>query len=621
MANDSVLSYIPEELPECATAQAHFRTTMPIHHQRHLKVICIGAGASGLLMAYKMQRNFENYELMCYEKNDDISGTWYENRYPGCACDIAAHIYTWSFEPNPSWSSVYAGSEEIHNYFCRFSKKYNLSKFYKLRHLVTSCIWDDTRGGWDVEVTNLNDGSKFTDQCDILINGAGVLNTWKWPEIQGLHNFKGNLMHTANWDKSADLKGKNVGLIGNGSSAIQVLPNILPDAKRVTTFFRGPTWVSPVKNVVMDQHFYTDEERHLWEGDAQEHLKYRKKLENSLNKVFPMFLLKSERQQDLRVGMTEIMKGIIKNEELEKKLIPSWAVGCRRMTPGVGYLEALVSDKVDISYGTVQQVTEGGVIGGDGKEYPLDVLICATGFDTSYLPRFSVIGANGVSMREAWAKEPRSYMGVGTNGFPNYMMITGPNSPIGNGAVLVGMEAQADYICKMMDRWQTESIHSFSPKAEAVDEFLAHKDAFMKGTVWQQECRSWYKSNSITGKVTALWPGSSLHYLEAMKEPRYEDWDIKYSGNRFSFLGNGYSQTEVDPTADRGWYLRNEDDGEYLSRGKRRKVFSKAGTWTLDGPVEPKNSQQMSEAVAIKVRPSRHSFEAVNTLYELLRFF
>lgn len=138
----------------------------------------------------------------------------------------------------------------------------------------------------------------------------------------------------------------------------------------------------------------------------------------------------------------------------------------------------------------------------------------------------------------------------------------------------------------MMDRWQTENIHSFSPKAEAVDEFLSYKDAFMKDTVWQQECRSWYKSNSITGKVTALWPGSSLHYLEAMMEPRYEDWDIKYSGNRFSFLGNGFSQTEVDPTADRGYYLRNEDDGQYLSRGKRRKVFSKAGTWTLDGPVE-----------------------------------
>lgn len=189
----------------------------------------------------------------------------------------------------------------------------------------------------------------------------------------------------------------------------------------------------------MDQYFYTDEERHLWERDADAHLRYRKKLENSLNKVFPMFLLKSERQQDLRAGMTEIMKSIIKDEELEKKLIPSWAVGCRRMTPGVGYLEALVSDKVDISYGTIQQVTEGGCIGGDGKEYPLDVLICATGFDTSYLPRFTVIGADGVSLREAWAKEPRSYMGVGTNGFPNYMMITGPNSPIGNGAVLVGM--------------------------------------------------------------------------------------------------------------------------------------------------------------------------------------
>lgn len=159
----------------------------------------------------------------------------------------------------------------------------------------------------------------------------------------------------------------------------------------------------------------------------------------------------------------------------------------------------------------------------------------------------------------------------------------------------------------MMDRWQTENIHSFSPKAEAVDEFLAYKDAFMKGTVWQQDCRSWYKSNSITGKVTALWPGSSLHYLEAMREPRYEDWDIKYSGNRFSFLGNGFSQTEVDSTADRGYYLRNEDDGEYLSRGKRRKVFSKAGTWSLDGPVEPEVTKKTIEITTAKVGATRYS--------------
>ena len=139
-------------------------------------------------------------------------------------------------------------------------------------------------------------------------------------------------------------------------------------------------------------------------------------------------------------------------------------------------------------------------------------------------------------------------------------------------------EAQADYMLNMMDRWQTENIHSFSPKQEAVQDFIEHKDAFMQNTVWEHECRSWYKSNSISGKVTALWPGSTLHYLEMIAEPRYEDWSFKYSGNRFAYLGNGYSQTETDSTADWSYYIRNEDDSPYLSRGKQRKIVSKSGT-------------------------------------------
>ncbi|KAF8902331.1 hypothetical protein CPB84DRAFT_1775851 [Gymnopilus junonius] len=169
---------------------------------------------------------------------------------------------------------------------------------------------------------------------------------------------------------------------------------------------------------------------------------------------------------------------------------------------------------------------------------------------------------------------------MAAHGFPNYFMFIGPNSPIGNGPVLISIEAQADYILKMMDRWQTENIHSFSPKKEAVEDFIEWKDKFMKGTVWQEECRSWYKRNSVSGKITALWPGSTMHYLEAIAEPRYNDWDIKYDGNRFAFLGNGYSRTEKDLTADWAYYIRNEDDGPYLSRGKRTKVLSKSGTVT-----------------------------------------
>lgn len=263
--------------------------------------------------------------------------------------------------------------------------------------------------------------------------------------------------------------------------------------------------------------------------------------------------------------------------ELAEKLIPAWAVGCRRLTPGVGYLESLSEDNVHVVYGEIESVTENGCICDDGREYAVDILICATGFDTSFKPRFPLINPAGKNLQDEWSKEAKGYLGIAAPEFPNYLVFLGPNCPIGNGPLLSAMEQQADYMLKMIDRWQTENWQTFSPKMEAVDDFIAHKDQFMKGTVWEESCRSWYKNNSASGKVSALWPGSTLHYMEAMKDVRFEDWNIKYEGNRFAWLGNGYSQCELDTHADTGFYIRNEDDGPYLSRAKARKVLTKHG--------------------------------------------
>ncbi|KAF5316160.1 hypothetical protein D9619_006293 [Psilocybe cf. subviscida] len=552
------------------------RSQNPIHHARHLKVICIGAGASGLLLAYKLQRSFENFELVIYERNEAVSGTWYENKYPGCACDIPAHVYTWTFEPNPDWSSVYAGSDEIFQYFERFADKYNLRKYVKLQHLVSKAVWNAKAGNWDVEVIDTKDGTIINDTCDILVNGTGVLNAWKWPDIPGLDKFKGKLLHTARWDRSIDLDGKHVGMIGNGSSAIQVLPAIYDKVSKITSFIRSPTWVTPIQGVTARK--YTNEERQRFATDPETLQQHRKELESGLSSLFALFTSGSPTQQAVKAEFTALMKGRLQNERLEKLVVPKWDVGCRRLTPGVGYLEALRAEKTEVVYGPIEAITETGVKVKDHGEQAVDVLICATGFDTSYKPRFPIIGSSGESLSDAWAQECRSYFGFAAPGFPNYFMFIGPNSPIGNGPVLVGVEAQADYILKMMNRWQTENIKSFTPKDAAVDEFIEFKDKFMEPTVWNDNCRSWYKNNSVTGKVTALWPGSTLHYLEALAEPRYEDWDFTYTGNRFAYLGNGFSQAESDRTADWAYYIRNEDDGQYLSRSKLIKILSKSGT-------------------------------------------
>ncbi|KAF2748331.1 FAD/NAD(P)-binding domain-containing protein [Sporormia fimetaria CBS 119925] len=559
-----------------AAVDAEARLKAPIHAQRHVRILCVGAGASGLLMAYKLQRHFSNYSFQIYEKNQEVSGTWFENRYPGCACDVPAHTYTWSFEPKKDWSAVYAGSKEIYTYFNDFATKYGLRKFVKTRHEVAGAYWNHEKGGYDVHVKDLQSGQTITDHCAILINASGILNNWAWPAIPGLDKYKGTLLHTANWDDNVDLSGRHVGLIGNGSSGIQVLPQIQPITKKVTTFIREPTWVSPVQG--LEQHVYSQEEHRDFETKPDVLTEYRKGIERGMNSQFGIFLKGSNINSETEAHFRQQMREKLQNPYLEERLIPDWHVGCRRLTPGIGYLESLGKPNVEVVYGEINEITERGCLCDNGKEYPVDVLICATGFNTSFKPRFPVVGPSGKNLQDVWANVAESYMGLAAADFPNYLIFLGPNCPIGNGPVLCAIECQADYMCKVIDRFQTHNIAQFAPKAEAISDFIAFKDRFMQNTVWQDPCRSWYKGAGPDGPVTALWPGSTLHYMEAMMELRLEDWDIKYAGNRFAWLGNGYSQTELDETADWAFYIREQDDDEPIARARRLRVLNKSGT-------------------------------------------
>lgn len=213
-----------------------------------------------------------------------------------------------------------------------------------------------------------------------------------------------------------------------------MLPAILPEVSKITTFIREPTWVSPVQG--LEQHIFSAEEKQAFERDSETLTEYRRGIERGMNGQFAIFLRGTQGQRETREYMTQQMKEKLHNVDLEKVLIPEWSVGCRRITPGVGYLESLGDDKVNVVYGNIDQVTEQGCVCDDGKEYAVDVLICATGFDTSFRPRFPVIGPNGNNLQDQWKDEPHSYFGIAAAGIPNYLTFLGPNSPIGNGPVL-----------------------------------------------------------------------------------------------------------------------------------------------------------------------------------------
>ncbi|KAI1291545.1 hypothetical protein F5Y03DRAFT_376488 [Xylaria venustula] len=547
----------------------------PIHAERHIRIIVIGAGASGLLVAYKLQKDFKNIDLVIYEKNPAVAGTWYENRYPGCACDVPAHNYTWSFEPKVDWSSVYPPAKEVYDYFNGFAQKYHLHQYVRLQHQVISASWNNSSDGYDITVKNTANQQVVSDHCDILINAGGILNHWRWPNITGLDNYKGILLHTANWDDTVDLEGKNVGLIGNGSSGIQVLPAIREKCNKVTTFIRNPSWVSPASG--LEQRLFSEEEKSTFKDQPGALLEYRRSIENGLNGLFGIFMKNHKLQEETRAYIQGQMVEKLGDADLVSKLIPSFSLGCRRLTPGVNYLESLTQPNVEVVCGNIDSLTELGCVCDDGKEYPVDVLICATGFDTNFRPRFPIVSHTGENLQDKWEKDPQSYLGVAAAGFPNYLTILGPNGPIGNGPVLYGVETQVDWICRLIDQYQTTNIKMFVPKEEAVRDFIEYKDYFMKRTVWTDPCQSWYK-NRGDGRVTALWPGSTLHYVECMKKIRLDDFEVTYAGNRFAWLGNGYSQTELDETADWAYYIREKDDSSPLSTAGQRKLLTKSGT-------------------------------------------
>ncbi|KAL4861469.1 hypothetical protein BDV12DRAFT_191055 [Aspergillus spectabilis] len=540
-----------------ATARPKCRPA-PIHANRKLRVLVIGAGASGIYMAYRLKHYFTDVVLDVYEKNPDLGGTWFENRYPGCACDVPAHNYTYSFEPKPDWTANYASSREIFTYFKDFVDKYGLREYISLEHEVIGARWEEETGEWVVQVRKARNKSIFEQRCDFVINAAGILNAWRWPPIPGIESFEGPLLHSAAWVDSVELAGKHVGLIGNGSSGIQILPQIQKIAKHVTTFIREPTWVSPTQG--MELREYTEEVKRTFRDQPGVLLGLRKAAERAMCSVFPLLIQGSQTQIQTTAYMKEQMLQKINNDELASKLIPDFALGCRRLTPGINYLESLSLPNVTPIYGEITQITPTSCVTDNGVETELDVLICATGFDTTFKPRFPVIGRDGKNLQAEWKDEPRSYLGLAASGFPNYFMFLGPNCPIGNGPIIFSIELQGSYIAEFLNRWQKEDIKAFDPKLDAVNDFMEQKDLFMETTVWNTHCQSWYK-NPQTGKITALWPGSTLHYMETLANPRYEDFDVTYTTkNRFAYLGNGFSQREMNPKVDPVFYIRDHDD-------------------------------------------------------------
>ncbi|KAL3464645.1 putative dimethylaniline monooxygenase [Aspergillus heterothallicus] len=520
---------------------------------RPLRIIVIGFGAGGINLAHIFsQPQHKNIVIQCYDKNPEVGGTWYENRYPGCACDIPSVNYQFSWHPKPDWSSYYAGSEEILGYFKDVVDTHDLRRFVGLGHCVVGAWWDEERGKWRVKIKPNEDGEEFYDEGDVLINATGVLNNWKWPQVPGVEKFEAKV-HSAYWDTSIDLHSKVVGVIGNGSSAVQIIPAISPKVKQIKAFMRSPTWITAgfaqkYAGENGSNFNYTEEQKQKFRDDPAEYLNYRKMVEEELNQRFKFIINGTPAQKEaLEFARAEMTRKLNGREDLVSKLVPTdYAVGCRRPTPGNGFLECITDEKCSVTFESITEITENGLITQDGVHHDMDVLVCATGFDVSFKPKFPIVGKDGLDLKDAWAKQPDTYLSATIPQFPNYFMINGPFGPYGHGSILPIIEIITRYIEEFLIKLARENIKSFYPKREAVDDFRRHRELFLLRTAWSSPCRSWFKGGTIDGPIM-MWPGSRLHFFEALKEPRYEDYEWEYQhNNRFSYFGNGFSQREID---------------------------------------------------------------------------
>lgn len=312
---------------------------------RKPRIACIGSGISAMNLAYKLYYEWKDTlgditELVIYEANEDIGGTWLVNTYPGVACDVPAHIYTFPFEPNPNWSAFYASGGEILEYFKNTVAKYQLDRDVKCGHRVSHAQWNEDEGKWHLEIDTKE--GVVEDTCDIFVSAVGFLSKWRWPSIPGLHDFKGDLMHSASWDSSFDSTDKRLGVIGNGSSAIQIIPQVVEKAAHLTNFIRHPTYITAGLGAGViggkTQYYYTEEEKRTFREDPAELKAHRKKIQEGSNRAFDMFVKKSEAQVVGRKVTADQMKEKLGDDEgLARKLTPNYEVGCRRATPGRTY--------------------------------------------------------------------------------------------------------------------------------------------------------------------------------------------------------------------------------------------------------------------------------------------
>lgn len=473
----------------------------PPSDARVVSIAIIGSGFSGLGMAIRLKQEGE-HDFVVLEKEDDIGGTWYVNNYPGCACDVQSHLYSFSFAQNPEWSRMFASQPEILAYLRACADRFDVRPHVRTSTAVESAEWDEAIGYWRIR---LSGGRQL--QARVLVSGAGGLSRPLIPDLPGLQAFQGEQFHSQRWNHDLDLRGKRVAVVGTGASAIQFVPEVAKQAAQLDLYQRSAPWILPKPDRAI-----SDAERALYRRSRRARKAQRSRLYWQLESRALAFVVNRRLLKIAEREARSHLRAQVPDRALRARLKPDYAMGCKRALLSNDYYPALCRQNVSVHTHGIASVTANGIVDGDGVEHAADVIIYGTGFDVrNPLGPVEITGRDGVGLQDAWADRPQAYLGINVAGFPNLFLIMGPNTGLGHNSMVYMIEAQIEYVLKAVKAMRRRRLRALDIKPEVVLRYDAEVQAMSRDTVWTAGgCKSWYLDDK--GNNFSLWPAFTWQY-------------------------------------------------------------------------------------------------------------
>jgi cation diffusion facilitator CzcD-associated flavoprotein CzcO len=483
-----------------------------------LEVLIIGSGFGGLSMAISLKKSGSN-SFVVLERGPDVGGTWRVNTYPGCACDIPSHLYSYSFEPNSNWSRLYPTQAEIWKYLQDCARKYALGPHIRFSTEVREAIFDERTHFWRVTAHN---GETFTARA--VVSCMGGLSRPSYPALPGLEQFVGPRFHSSEWDHSVDLQGRRVAVVGTGASSIPFVPQIADKVAQLSVYQRTPPWILPK----------FDRRIQAWEKTLFRRLPGYIRMFRALlyfqQEIVGLGYTVNPKYMNLlkRLAMRHLKRSV-PDPALRRKLTPDYQIGCKRVLLSNEYLPALCRSNVEVVDEGIREVRANSIVTQDGRERPADAMIYGTGFrSTDLLSPVRFVGREGVTLNETWRNGAEAYYGVTVAGYPNLFLMIGPNSRVGHNSIVFMIEAQTHYIMQCLRLMRGNPALTIEVRSEAQARFNRDLQARMPRTVYASGCSSWYID--ARGRNTILWPGFSSRYWMDTRSVVSEDYVAAQSG-------------------------------------------------------------------------------------------